>query len=309
MEAAIRSMLEAGLTGREIARRLGISESKVSLIRRRLGLSVRRKTSRFDWEAIQTFYYEGHTFAECCRRFGLSGGAWAAAVARGDVVPRPRNQPRRPGRTRRRVGELLDEGLSLGAVARQLGLSVPTISYHARKLGVEADQRCAKRYDWAEIQRYYDEGHTVRECEERFGFARASWTAARRRGAVVARSVRRPIEEYLVVGRRTNRHHLKRRLLAEGLKHAVCEECGLVEWRGRPLPLSLHHINGDGLDNRFENLQLLCGNCHGLTENFGVKNWRRRRAEKRAQQLERALSCGSLVPLGAGLPGVFSRAA
>jgi DNA-binding transcriptional ArsR family regulator len=271
------------LSGREIARRLGVTETRVSLIRRRLGLSVRRTRSRFDWEVIQAFYDDGHTFAECRDRFGLSAGAWESAVARGDLIPRAGNGLRRPGRTRRRVAALLGRGLSLGEIARQLGLSVPTISYHARKLGVKPDQRCAKRYDWAQIQRYYDEGHSVTECQERFGFARASWAEARRRGAVVARTVKRPIEEYLVVGRRTQ---------------PACEGCGLAEWRGRPVPLALHHINGDGVDNRLENLQLLCGNCHGLTDNFGVKNWRRRR-------LERAIHCGHLRPLSAGPGGVW----
>lgn len=295
--AAIRTMLEAGLTGREIARRLGISESEVSLVRRRLGLGVRRGRSRFDWHAIQSFYDGGHTFAECRDRFGLSGGAWSAAVARGDLVPRPRSASRRPGRTRSRVRELLEQGLSLGAIARELDLSVPTISYHARKLGVSPDRRCAKRYDWAEVQRYYDEGHSISECQARFGFARASWAEARRRGAVVGRSARRPIEEYLVGGRGVNRHHLKTRLLAEGLKQPICEECGLGEWRGRPAPLALHHVNGDALDNRLENLQLLCANCHALTENFGVKNWRRRREEQAAARIERALRRGTLVPL------------
>jgi DNA-binding CsgD family transcriptional regulator len=291
-------MLEAGLTGREIARTLGISETRVSIIRRRLGLSKPRKRSRFDWEAVQAFYDDHHTFAECCDRFSLSAGAWAAAVARGDLVTRTGNGLRRPGETRRRVADLLERGWSFGAIARELGLTVPTVSYHARKLGIEADRRCAKRYDWAEIQRYYDGGHSITECQQRFGFARASWAAARRRGAVVARSTKRPIEEYLVVGRRTNRHHLKNRLLNEGLKQRLCEGCGIADWRGRPVPLALHHINGDGLDNRLENLQLLCGNCHGLTENFGVGNWRKRRAEKRAEQLRRSIRAGRLVRLG-----------
>jgi DNA-binding CsgD family transcriptional regulator len=290
-------MLEAGLTGREIAESLGISETQVSIIRRRLGLAKLRKRSRFDWKAVQAFYNDDHTFGECCDRFGLSAGAWAAAVARGDLVPRTGNGLRRPGETRRRVAELLERGRSFGAIARELGLAVPTVSYHARKLGIEADHRCAKRYDWAEIQRYYDDGHSITECQEHFGFARASWAAARRRGAVVARTTKRPIEEYLVVGRRTNRHHLKNRLLDEGLKRRFCEECGTTEWRGRPVRLALHHINGDGLDNRLENLQLLCGNCHGLTENFGVRNWRSRRAERRAKQLRRAFSSGRLVRL------------
>jgi 5-methylcytosine-specific restriction endonuclease McrA len=72
-----------------------------------------------------------------------------------------------------------------------------------------------------------------------------------------------------------NRSHLKGRLLGEGLKQNRCEVCGLAEWLGRPLSMALHHVNGDGLDNRLENLQLLCPNCHSQTENFAGRGRRR----------------------------------
>ena len=53
---------------------------------------------------------------------------------------------------------------------------------------------------------------------------------------------------------------------------ARCEECGLSEWRGKALSLELHHVNGDGLDNRLENLVLLCPNCHSQTDTWGGRN-------------------------------------
>jgi 5-methylcytosine-specific restriction endonuclease McrA len=79
-----------------------------------------------------------------------------------------------------------------------------------------------------------------------------------------------PLESLLVIGRRqTNRAHIKSRLIHAELKENRCEECGIKEWRGKPLNMELHHINGDGTDNRLENLQLLCGNCHAQTDNWG----------------------------------------
>jgi 5-methylcytosine-specific restriction endonuclease McrA len=81
-----------------------------------------------------------------------------------------------------------------------------------------------------------------------------------------------PIDTLLVEGRRTQRGHLKGRLLKAGLKRAVCERCGISDWREQPIELHLHHINGRRLDNRLENLQLLCPNCHSQTPNYSGRN-------------------------------------
>lgn len=49
-----------------------------------------------------------------------------------------------------------------------------------------------------------------------------------------------------------------------------CQKCGWHEvnpFTGK-VPLHVHHINGNALDN----LQLLCPNCHSLTDNYGSLN-------------------------------------
>ena len=56
------------------------------------------------------------------------------------------------------------------------------------------------------------------------------------------------------------------------LRGHKCENCGQTEWLGKPIPLCCHHIDGDNLNNEIENLQLLCPNCHALTDNFCGKN-------------------------------------
>lgn len=61
---------------------------------------------------------------------------------------------------------------------------------------------------------------------------------------------------------------IKRILIREKLKEYKCEICGLTEWMGLPIVLELHHINGNNRDNRLENLQWLCPNCHSMTDNF-----------------------------------------
>lgn len=53
-----------------------------------------------------------------------------------------------------------------------------------------------------------------------------------------------------------------------------CEKCGwgeINEFNGK-VPLQIHHIDGNCTNNKEENLQLLCPNCHSLTDTFGSLN-------------------------------------
>ena len=53
-----------------------------------------------------------------------------------------------------------------------------------------------------------------------------------------------------------------------------CQLCGWGEENPHThkVPLQIHHIDGDCTNNKEENLQLLCPNCHSLTETFGAGN-------------------------------------
>ena len=81
-----------------------------------------------------------------------------------------------------------------------------------------------------------------------------------------------PLEQILVKNMPYSSQTLKKRLIKASLKENKCECCGIgPEWNGKPLVLQLDHINGDHNDNRLENLQILCPNCHTQTETFGNK--------------------------------------
>ena len=62
------------------------------------------------------------------------------------------------------------------------------------------------------------------------------------------------------------------KLLKEGYKEHKCENCGLTEWQGQPIPLEVHHKDGNRHNNTLENFQLLCPNCHALTDSYRGKN-------------------------------------
>ena len=51
-----------------------------------------------------------------------------------------------------------------------------------------------------------------------------------------------------------------------------CENCGNSEWGDTQIPLEVHHIDGDSLNNEIDNLQLLCPNCHSITSNWRKPN-------------------------------------
>jgi 5-methylcytosine-specific restriction endonuclease McrA len=67
---------------------------------------------------------------------------------------------------------------------------------------------------------------------------------------------------------------LKNRLIREGVKKNVCENCGCSEWQGKQINLELHHIDGKRQNHKLSNLKLLCPNCHSQTDSFRAKNKR-----------------------------------
>ena len=71
-------------------------------------------------------------------------------------------------------------------------------------------------------------------------------------------------------GNRQHAHRLRRALLQMGRAYR-CKAAGCVivdEWLGRPIILHVNHKNGNWLDDRPENLEFLCPNCHSQTANY-----------------------------------------
>ncbi len=102
---------------------------------------------------------------------------------------------------------------------------------------------------------------------------------------------RKPLNELLLPNIYPHKR-LKERLLSAGLLDNKCEGCQITEWKTSigtyPLSLHLDHKNGDWMDNRLDNLRLLCPNCHSITDTYCGKKNRKNIAPKYC-------NCGKII--------------
>lgn len=79
--------------------------------------------------------------------------------------------------------------------------------------------------------------------------------------------------DFLIKSHLVGVKEVKKLLKKEQLIEYCCAGCkNTGEWNGTSLKLQLEHKNGDNTDNRLENLEYLCPNCHSQTSTYGSKN-------------------------------------
>jgi hypothetical protein len=114
---------------------------------------------RYDWNAVQRYYDEGHGFVECRRRFGFTHTAWNKAIKRQAITLTESNFPNRRrrydwpklplevlmARSKSRLSikrRLLDAGI-LESRCDECGIS----EWRGRHLSIQLDHRNGIRDD------------------------------------------------------------------------------------------------------------------------------------------------------------------
>ena len=101
------------------------------------------------------------------------------------------------------------------------------------------------------------------------------------------------LQEKLQNGSKAKSRLLKKLLIESGMMKEKCSICPTgAQWQGNKLVLVLDHISGDSMDNRIENLRLLCPNCNSQQPTFC-----RKKGKKKAPLWE-CLSCGGAFAKG-----------
>ena len=212
---------------------------------------------------------------EAWSRFGISNARqWRARSRRRAGCPSHVPGPRRPRSEAEKVDRAVsDEGNTHAMIARANWVFRRRPSaIHARGSACLFDE--SSPGDTTGMRsRGSQQGHARDGVLSAFRFLKGDLAqGGASAGEFSPRSHLIPLSELLVKGRRTSRAHLKGRLIAAGIKENRCEICGISTWLGQPLSAQLHHGTATELDNRLENIQLLCANCHSQTETYGGRN-------------------------------------
>lgn len=187
---------------------------------------------------------------------------------------------------------MLLAGNNYPTIMSATGAAGSTIAYHAKKLGLGRYSFTRQTHDWAAIQKFYDEGHSISEVVERFNLNWSTLNEARARGDMTTPDRNRvrlvPLEgssslytdDYIFQeNSRISSTCVKKRFRELSLYCCSNQKCPIHDqvdptWAGSSLTLHMDHINGVRTDNRLTNLRWLCANCHTQTPTYCGRNKR-----------------------------------
>ena len=145
-------------------------------------------------------------------------------------------------------------------------------------------------YQKEELSKICAESYTYRQCLTKMGLVAAGGNYASLKKHIKMYDIdishftlqgwnkgkkigpKRLINDYLSNKVAIQSWKLKNRLLKEKILNHQCNNCKKTTWLNNPIPIELHHKDGDHSNNNLNNLELLCPNCHALTDNYRAKN-------------------------------------
>jgi len=157
---------------------------------------------------------------------------------------------------------LIDKKLSTYQIADTLGISQTTVRYWLKKYGIKPAGRKPKRIRYCLF------------CGEKLVNNRSIYCS---NICQHEQAYKLYVEKWLngeVEGRTGNdggvSNYIRKYLIRQcGSK---CELCGLDKWNGEDILLVMDHINGNPIDNKRENLRMLCSNCDAQLPTYKSKN-------------------------------------
>lgn len=173
--------------------------------------------------------------------------------------------------------KMLSENLSYEEIGRYYNVSGNAIKKAAKKLGLTLQQRRK-----INSEEHFNKGkhkiHICKNCGKEFTHKVSSFNKFCNNKCHSEYEYKDYIQRWLnneVNGGKGGcsvSGHVKRYLFE--INNNSCQRCGWSEINpySNTVPLHIHHIDGDCTNNSFENLELLCPNCHSLTNNFGNLN-------------------------------------
>lgn len=161
-----------------------------------------------------------------------------------------------------KIKELREKGYTYKQICDELGCAKSTVSYHVgssrvntgspvkldncMNCGISLKGKSGRSFCSISCQQnFYREEYISR------------WKRGEEDGVTSNQSVSRFIRNYLLK-----------------LNNNSCQLCNwsVTNEVSGNVPLQLHHIDGNCLNNKECNLQILCPNCHSLTPNYGRLN-------------------------------------
>lgn len=185
--------------------------------------------------------------------------------------------------------KLIKEGVPYEHIGKKYGVTGASVKKAAKKLGFKLEQR-RKINPNEHFNKSVKQTHLCLNCGKEIEHDRHSKNKFCSATCQQSYQHKKYIERWKngeedgLKGEYGISKHIRSYLLEKN--NYKCEKCGWGETNvfTGTIPLEIHHIDGDYTNNKEGNLQVLCPNCHSLTETHKSHNKKGRTGRKKYYQ-------------------------